>query len=176
MQNQGTNHTIYQQQSFNFLTALKKGLPSYHIKFLEGIHLPNLSVPELGIIVLATVILLISLYYSIVLFSFFRSIRKKIKVEYVFLEVKSTDRTLKTPFSTSQLFTTLHSLIGQKSSNKRSISFELVSTREEEIRYILRVPLDDASSIKKILIAYVPGISVKEIPDYSLLGKKLIVR
>ncbi len=100
------------------------------------------------------------------------------KVKYSFLEIKPTDRTLKTPLSTNQLFTGIHSIIKAKSSGwfittKKSISFEIVSTKNEGIRFILRVPKEDETIIYKNLLAYLPGIEINIINDYLLSNQSL---
>lgn len=126
---------------------------------------------------------IIGLFLGIIAFIFYikyLGIKKSLKEKYVFLEVKPTDRTLKSPLSTNQLFTVLHSLEKDSSDwlikSKRSISFELVSTKEEGIRFVLRVPYSDTSVIKKNLLAYLPGIEVKEIEDYTPSDKKIQIK
>ncbi len=91
---------------------------------------------------------------------------------YIYLEVKPTYKALQSAFSTMQLFSILHSidrpisLLERVIGVKQTISCELVSTKESGIRYILRVSADDMSLIKKSLLAYLPGIEVKEVFDY----------
>jgi len=102
------------------------------------------------------------------------SIKKSLEVKYSFLEIKPTDRTLKSPLSTNQLFTVIHSLIKDESpglfvKTKKNISFELVSTKEDGIRFVLRVPSNESSTIKKNLLAYLSGIEIKEVDDYVFL-------
>lgn len=97
---------------------------------------------------------------------------KTYKQEYILLEVKPTDRNLKKAISTKQLFTILHSiekpntwyerLIGFK----KPISYELLSSKKEGIRYLFRIPKQDISSIKKTLLAYLSGVEIKEVEDY----------
>lgn len=118
---------------------------------------------------LATLLILYIVYWIAIKILFFK---ESLKQKYTFLEIRPTDRTLKTIVSTSQLFTILHSLekphtwyeklIGLK----KSISYELVSSKNQGIRYILRVLAQDASGIKKTLLAYLPGIEIKEVEDY----------
>lgn len=113
-----------------------------------------------------TFVLLFLLILKIISFKLYLS------QKYIFLEVKPTDRTLKTPLSTTQLFVALHSLETPHTKwekfikLKKSISYELVSTKHEGIRFILRVPKNNSSSIRKTLLAYIPGIEIKEVEDY----------
>ncbi len=91
---------------------------------------------------------------------------------YIYLELKPTYKALQSAFSSKQLFSILHSidrpisLLERVIGVKQTMSCELVSTKESGIRYILRVSEDDMSLIKKSLLAYLPGIEVKEVFDY----------
>lgn len=90
----------------------------------------------------------------------------------VFLEVSPPKSTEQSSFTTTQLFTGVHGLLRQRSwvyrlfDVHKSYAFELASSKEQGIRYIMRIPIDDAYIIKKNLIAYLPGIQVKEIDNY----------
>lgn len=149
----------------NFTTIdFSKAFPSYLSWLFTSSVFPQV-VSIVTIILAITIVLLILL--SIIFF--FLRLRKTVKDSIVYLEVRPTDKTLKSPLSTNQLFTLLHSL-GRKQSSfekligyKRSISLELVSTKQLGIRYILRVPKKDVSVIKKTLLAYLPGIETNEV-------------
>lgn len=99
-------------------------------------------------------------------------VRKYLTQKYIFLEIRPTDRTLKTSLSTTQLFNILHSLekpytwFERFIKFKKNISYELVSTKQDGIRFILRITKEDVSSIRKTLLAYLSGIEIKEISDY----------
>ena len=90
----------------------------------------------------------------------------------VVFEVSPPTTTEQSSFTTTQLFTSVHGLLRQRSwllrlfDITKSYSFEIVSTKEKGIRYILRVSVNDADIIRKTLIAYLPGIEVKEVVDY----------
>lgn len=107
-------------------------------------------------------------------------LKKVVTDEFVYLEVKPTDKTLKSPLSTDQLLTVLHSIVRKQSlwekliHFKRNISFELVSTKQSGIRYIFRVPKNNISVIKKTLLAYLPGIETKVAEDYLSLPNSTI--
>lgn len=87
-------------------------------------------------------------------------------------EVSPPTLTEQSSYTTTQLFSSVHGLLRQKSwmyrllDVSKSYSFEIVSSKDKGIRYILRVSADDASIVKKNLIAYLPGIQVKETNDY----------
>ena len=111
------------------------------------------------------------------------AIRVTSKQRYTFLEVKPSYKSLKSAFSTEQLFSILHtiqrptSLTDRILGIKRTMSFEIVSTKEDGIRYILRLPSQDIEIVKKALLAYVPSIEINEIYDYLMsYNENLIVR
>ncbi len=95
--------------------------------------------------------------------------KKMLEAPYVILEVKPLRKTEQSALSTKQLFTMIHSLERQSTfvkrllNVKRTISCEIVSSKDEGIRYVLRVPKDDVEIIKKQLIAYLPGVEVREL-------------
>lgn len=98
-------------------------------------------------------------------------LKRLVSESFTFLEILPTDSTLKSPLATDELFTLIHSLnkrntaLNRLLGIKRNISFELVSTKQKGIRYVVRVLSKEAESIKKILMAYLPGIAIKEIDD-----------
>ncbi len=139
---------------------------------LNTLDLSNLFPSYLNIETLTLVLtsLIVYLLFTLVLKSI--SLRLYFAKQYIFLEIKPTDRTLKTAFTTTQLFIMLHSLETPYSwwekfiQIRKNISYELVSTKNEGIRFILRVPKENSSSIRKALLAYLPGIEIKEVNDY----------
>jgi len=96
----------------------------------------------------------------------------QLKPIFTFLEVKPPQQTLQSSYTTQQLFTLLHGLAQQRSwwqrliGNQKNYSFEIVSTKDEGIRYLLRVHEEDADLIKKGLLSYLPGMSITIINDY----------
>jgi len=95
-----------------------------------------------------------------------------LKQSFTSLEVKPPQETLQSSYTTQQLFNLIHGLARQRSwfqrliGNQKSYAFEIVSTKDEGIRYLLRVYEEDADLIKKSLLSYLPGISVIETKDY----------
>jgi len=90
----------------------------------------------------------------------------------VILEIVPPSLTEQSSFTTTQLFTSIHGLLRQRSfllkifDITKSYSFEIVSTKDKGIRYLLRLPADDADIIKKTLLSYLSGIQIKETNDY----------
>jgi hypothetical protein len=99
---------------------LSDAFPPY-LSFLFNIHLSLQPVTILVIMFILGILIT-----GLLLYLKYLDIKKSLREPYTFLEVKPTDRTLKSPLSTHQLFTVLHSL-GKESSGwfiktKRSIS------------------------------------------------------
>ncbi len=96
----------------------------------------------------------------------------QLKQSFTFLEVNPPQETLKSSYTTQQLFTLIHGLAKQRSLLHRLIgysknySFEIVSSKDEGIRYLLRVNEEDADLVKKGLLSYLPGVNVVEMKDY----------
>ena len=87
-------------------------------------------------------------------------------------EVLPPTSTEQSSYTTTQLFSSVYGLLRQRNwiyrllDISKSYSLEIVSSKEKGIRYILRVPEEDAPIIKKSLISYLPGIQVIESEDY----------
>src|SRR3990167_781658 len=122
-----------------------------------------------------------SLPYLLLLFVFlltillllqYIKIKRILSRHSVFLEVKPTYHTQQSAFSTNQLFTAIHSLernrplIDRLLGIKQTISCELVATKENGIRYVLKIPRSDTTVIQKVLRSHIAGIEIREIDDY----------
>lgn len=146
-----------------FSINLKDAFPSY----LSGLFNIRLS-PQFFLILL---LILLTFFFIWAIIKYVQ-LKRTLKEKYILLEVKPTYNSSQSSFSTKQLFTILHSLEQQNSfldrllQYKRNISFEIVSTKEGGIRYMLRVPSDDVSGVKKSLLAYLQGIEVNITDDY----------
>jgi hypothetical protein len=108
----------------------------------------------------------------VAIYQYFR-IKRTIKQQYSFLEVTPAYNSMKSAFSTNQLFKVIHSIHASSSfldkflKVKKTISCEIVSTKEKGIRYILRVSKEDVPTVKKSLLAYVSSIQLTEVEDYA---------
>ncbi len=94
------------------------------------------------------------------------------KQPHTLFEVKPLRTTEQSAYTTQQLFTQIHGLSKEQSLLQRlfnvgsSFAFEIVSTKEQGIRYLMRLPESDAELMKKTLLSYLPGLSVEETQDY----------
>ncbi len=142
---------------------LSQFLPSYLVPLFSHSNINYLQI-ILPAFIVGTIILT-------VLIKVIR-LRFVIHKPYTLLEVKPVYKTLQSPLSTQRLFTVLHSLEKHASLTeslfgvKQTVSFELISDKEKGIRYIIRVPANKISLIKKTLLSYLPGIEVQETEDF----------
>jgi len=91
---------------------------------------------------------------------------------YIFLELTFPADTSKSAFATEQLHILLSGEVNyarfwdKLAGRKLLHSLELVSTRDEGIRYIMRVPKANKEHIERNLRSYLPGLKIKQIDDY----------
>lgn len=149
------------------VSHLSNAFPSYLapiFKINYASLLQQSSLPSLLVLLVFLVIVLFFLQYV--------KIKRILRKDSVFLEVKPTYHTQQSAFSTNQLFTAIHSLernrpfIDKLLGIKQTISCELVATKEKGIRYILKVPRSDMTVIQKVLRSHMAGIEIQEIEDY----------
>ena len=153
------------------LTILQKELLTlfgYLNPYIEtASRLFNIYNPYLVFSILAIVVVW-GIYQGIKLYLSWKEANKPVTI----FEVSPPTSTEQSSFTTTQLFTSVHGLLRQRSWMLRlfdvtkSYSFEIASTKEKGIRYVLRLSTEDAQIIKKNLIAYLPGIQVKDVSDY----------
>ncbi len=99
-------------------------------------------------------------------------LRALLKGKQTILEITPPSLTEKESYTTEQLFSLIQSLGKQRSlkdkllGKKIYFSLEIVSTRSEGIRYLIRTTPEKASILRKTLISYLPQITIKEIKDY----------
>lgn len=89
--------------------------------------------------------------------------------EMTWLEITPPSSIAKTPEATEQLFSVLHGTRAARSLKERIInrspvmSFEIVSTRKDGIRYLLQIEKYRSSSVQKAITSYIPDSKVKEV-------------
>ena len=115
------------------------------------------------------VVIVITLSYLLLRWYFSRQLNTQPQTLF---EVKPLRVTQQNPYTTEQLFNLIHSLANQVSKLYRffrltkSYALEIVSTKDEGIRYLIRVHAEDAEVFKKSLLSYLPGLTVTEVDDY----------
>ena len=125
------------------------------------------------------------LIFSVILLLLFGYLLRKIFLlheaigdKYVLLELTPPASTEKTAYTTQQLFSVIHSLGIQKTfiskllGRKTLFSFEIVSTKNQGIRYLLRTRDQHVNNIKRSIISYLPHLEVKVIDEYLPKNEK----
>lgn len=90
----------------------------------------------------------------------------------VFLELTPSQNTNESQFATEQLFKTIHTITEPTSwietfvGHKRPISFEIVSTKKDGIRFIIKTSEYNAHLVEKNIRSFLPFMEVREIVDY----------
>src|ERR1035437_6110578 len=121
----------------------------------------------LPILILIIFVILLSFFLRL-----FLRIKKSVEEMPVLLEITPPSRTEKTAYTTTQLFSTFHGLIKEQTildkllGKKQRLSFEIVSTKNEGIRYIIRTTPDQVNNVKKNLTTYLSDVSIKTVDDY----------
>jgi shikimate kinase len=90
----------------------------------------------------------------------------------IFLELTFPHDTTKSAYATEELYRLLHTLSRQKSfwdrvlQRKNGYSLEIVSTRNEGIRYLVAAGPNVIETIQYNLRSYLPGIHIRVVNDY----------
>lgn len=124
-----------------------------------------------------SIIAVITLYYVVQVYLSLLTSREPKTI----LEVQPLRITEQNPYTTQQLFSVIHGLAKQQNIVYRFFkipniySFEIVSTKEGGIKYLIRVAKEDASLIEKTLLSYLPGLGITETKDYLPLKNQVKV-
>ncbi|HTE22126.1 MAG TPA: DUF87 domain-containing protein [Candidatus Limnocylindria bacterium] len=95
-----------------------------------------------------------------------------LKQKSIFLELTPPANTDWTPDANQRLFAVLHAAEDSRSLPdklmRRKVVFtpEIPSTRGQGIRYIMRVPADEADSYAQKIASHDPGVKVRQVDDY----------
>ncbi len=151
-------NNIQQFEANNLFNALLKYLPRSPI-----VKIAYYSIPY----IIVFFVLLVITYILGKLFI----LRTLLKDKQTILEITPPSLTEKEAYTTEQLFSLIQAL-GKSSFKDRLLgkkiyfSLEIVSTKSEGIRYLIRTTPGKASILRKTLISYLPQITIKEIKDY----------
>ncbi len=87
----------------------------------------------------------------------------------VWIEITPPSSISKTPEATEQLFSVVHGMRTVRSLQEKllartpTMSFEIVSTRKDGIRYLLQIEKYRSDSMQKMITSYIPDAKVKEV-------------
>ncbi len=151
-------------------------LAIYH--FLSSLPLPQLSPMAVTVLIVAGPFCFFALLFAGILlirrFSktvvpFVLSKFPKKEQKKVFLELTFPADTSKSAYATEELYKTIHTVAGRNKgffSAKKTFSLEIVSSRNDGIRYVIGVASSDADVMRRTLMSYLPGLAIRQIPDY----------
>lgn len=106
-------------------------------------------------------------------------IRKSIKESSVLLELIPPAVTEKESYTTQQLFSFIHALGSQRSFKNRLLgyktrfSLEIVSTKNDGIRYLVRTTPKEINTLRRSLLSYLPQLKVNTVKEYLPEEKSL---
>lgn len=95
-----------------------------------------------------------------------------LKQERIFLELTPPSSTQKSAYTTQQFFSLLHNIGSQRTiidkllGRKVLFSFEIVSTREKGILYIIKTTPQEANNIERLVVSYLPYVQIQRIDEY----------
>jgi hypothetical protein len=99
-------------------------------------------------------------------------VRHLLRQKAVFLELTPPANANKTPEATKHLFSVLHGLEASRTllekllRRKVAFSLELASTKQEGIRYVMRVPENDVSTFEQTILSYLPDAKLRRVDDF----------
>ena len=178
-------HLLSKDQIFSLYLVMILPLPvSWRINFYHWLTSPPLSMLSpmwmTVILVAGPILVIISL---VILIKIILGITKTV-VPMIFsrFSKKRTDKKMiqlifpadasKSAYATEELYTLLHTLSQQVSfrdritQRKNEYSLEIVSTKNEGIRYLLSADSKFIEIISHNLLSYLPGIKIKEVNGY----------
>lgn len=124
-----------------------------------------------------------SISVTVVIFLLVRLIANRrylLRRDMVWLEITPPASIAKTPEATEQLFSVIHGARAARPFKDRLIgrspvmSFEIVSTRKDGIRYLLQLEKSRSRSVQKAITSYIPDSKVKEIERHDTDADEVI--
>ncbi len=105
-------------------------------------------------------------------------IKKTLNEPSVLLELTPPATTEKTAYTTQQFFSVIHTLGKQTFKDKllgkkNAFSFEIVSTQNQGIRYLLRTSPKQVNTLKHHILSYLPQVNVKIVNEYLPENKNI---
>lgn len=106
------------------------------------------------------------------LFRWFYSFKKSLTEKSVLLELTPPAFTDKSAYTTGQLFSVVHGMGRYQTIWERllgikpKLSFEITSSKDQGIRYLVRTTPQYVNNFKRYILSYMPQVRVKEVGDY----------
>jgi len=148
----------------------------YNLNFVQKllIHSFQQTIVLMEPYVVPVLIVVISLGVIYLVYQIIRLVLhlQQLKEKYILFELQPLNNTEQAAYTTEQLFTVIHGLAKQRSyihrffDIRKHYAFEIASTKEGGITYYARINEEDADLVKKTLLSYLPGLSIRETSDY----------
>ena len=135
---------------------------------IEIVEFIQKALPILGAMVVCVVIIVFLVCAILRVVNY----RRKLKQKSVLLEITPPAFQDKVPIATAQLFSVFHGLLKNRSLTNillryaPSFSLEIVSSKDQGIRYLIRVDQDSADIMRHNIQAYITDAKVEEVDDY----------
>ena len=134
-------------------------------------------------LILIAIVAAVAAYWLVVLTVRVINHRQLKQRDMIWLELTPPSSIEKTPEATEQLFSVIHGSRAARHLKDRILnrapvmSFEIVSTRKQGIRYLIQVEKVRSKNIQKVITAYIPDSKIKEVSrkdtsDYSVIEFK----
>jgi hypothetical protein len=94
------------------------------------------------------------------------------ELRYSFLQLTFPADTTKSAYATEQLHILLRSTVKyygfweRLAARRQPYSLELVATKDEGIRYVIRIPEPEVEVVRRTLLSFLPGLKITEASDY----------
>ncbi|MBI2600007.1 hypothetical protein HYW43_03765, partial [Candidatus Daviesbacteria bacterium] len=117
-------------------------------------------------------IFLVSLFLILYILRKFFQLKKALNEQSILLELTPPSFTEKESYTTDQLFSIIHSLGNQRSVKDKLLgiqskfSLEIVSSKNEGIRYLIRTSPKRVNTLRKSLLSYLPHLRVNTVNEY----------
>lgn len=132
------------------------------------LHVLETVLPWLGLVLAA---LVIAWTVAVVVLDILDA-RRLAKQKAVFIELTPPAQTDKTTEANQRLFSVLHGLEASRTfadkllRRKATFSLEVVSTKDQGIRYVLRAAEDDAPTLEQAVVSHLPDVKYRRVEDY----------
>ncbi len=103
---------------------------------------------------------------------------RHLREPFLFLEITPPTQANTSSLSTTQFFNQIFSLLKEHSFIEKlllrdaSASFEIVSSKKDGIRYLIRVAASKINNVEKVIRSYLPSCKIQRVEDYLDRSKK----
>ncbi len=147
-------------------------LEANNLLHLLSINLPGTPIAKIVFELIPYVVIFLIFSLTLYVLRRFTALRMSINEKQILLELTPPSFTQKESYTTEQLFALIHALTNQRSLKSRllgsriKLSLEIVSTRNQGIRYLIRTTPKEIASLRRGLLSYMPQLHIKIVDEY----------